>query len=256
MDNAAAYYGGQDFWRVPTDPSTLGGNSGLQPSYYATLQIPGTTAPSFALTTSFVPRGNRQNLTAVAMVNSDNGPDYGKITVLQLPRSTNISGPSQVASNFEAKPEVAQALSLLRQGGSDVVLGNLLTLPVNSGLLYVQPVYVRATSNSSAYPLLQKVLVSFGDQIGFDDTLSGALNQVFNGSSTVIAGVTSSSAAPSTAGGVGSAGTNSALRQALANAQTALSDSQAALKSGDFAAYGKAQDRLKAAIAAAINAQK
>ncbi len=256
VDNAAAYYGGQDFWRVPTDPSTLGGNSGLQPSYYATLQIPGTTTPSFALTTSFVPRGNRQNLTAVAMVNSDNGPDYGKITVLQLPRSTNISGPSQVASNFEAKPDVAQALSLLRQGGSDVVLGNLLTLPVNNGLLYVQPVYVRATSNASAYPLLQKVLVSFGDQIGFDDTLAGALNQVFSGSSTVIAGATSSSTTTGPTGTSGGASTNAALRQALANAQSALSDSQAALKNGDFAAYGKAQDRLKAAIAAAINAQK
>ncbi len=103
--------------------------------------------------------------------------------MLQLPRSTNIAGPSQVASNFEAKPAVANSLSLLRQGGSDVVLGNLLTLPVGGGLLYVQPVYVRATSNSASYPLLQKVLVSFGDQIGFDDTLKGALDQVFGGNS-------------------------------------------------------------------------
>jgi uncharacterized membrane protein (UPF0182 family) len=130
-----------------------------------TLKLPGQEKAAFSLTSSFVPRGNRQNLTAFAAVNSDNGPDYGKISVLQLPRSTNISGPSQVASNFEAKPEVAQALSLLRQGGSDVVLGNLLTLPVGGGLLYVQPVYVRATANNSAYPLLQKVLVSFGDVI-------------------------------------------------------------------------------------------
>ncbi|WP_440233692.1 hypothetical protein, partial [Escherichia coli] len=86
---------------------------------------------------------------------------------------TNVAGPSQVASNFEAKPEVATSLSLLRQGGADVVLGNLLTLPVGKGLLYVQPVYVRATGNTAAYPLLQKVLVSFGDQIGFSETLQG-----------------------------------------------------------------------------------
>ena len=219
------------------------------------MQLPGAKKSAFSLTTSFVPRGNRQNLTAFAVVNSDNGPDYGKISVLQLPRSTNIAGPSQVASNFEAKPEVAQALSLLRQGGSDVVLGNLLTLPVGGGLLYVQPVYVRATANSSAYPLLQKVLVSFGDQIGFDNTLQGALDQVFGGNSGTttnsVTGSTSTSTVPSTSG-TGSA----ALRAALASAQQAMADSQKALKNGDFAAYGAAQNRLKSAIAAAIAAQK
>ena len=255
VTTAGAYYGGQDFWRVPTDPSAIGGNSSLQPSYYMTMQLPGAKKSAFSLTTSFVPRGNRQNLTAFAVVNSDNGPDYGKISVLQLPRSTNIAGPSQVASNFEAKPEVAQALSLLRQGGSDVVLGNLLTLPVGGGLLYVQPVYVRATANSSAYPLLQKVLVSFGDQIGFDNTLQGALDQVFGGNSGTttnsVTGSTSTSTVPSTSG-TGSA----ALRAALASAQQAMADSQKALKNGDFAAYGAAQTRLKSAIAAAIAAQK
>ena len=254
VKTADAFYGGQDFWRVPTDPSSLGANAGVQPPYYMTLKLPGQEKAAFSLTTSFVPRGNRQNLTSFAVVNSDNGPDYGKISVLQLPRSTNISGPSQVASNFEAKPEVAQALSLLRQGGSDVVLGNLLTLPVGGGLLYVQPVYVRATANNSAYPLLQKVLVSFGDVIGFDDTLKGALDQVFGGNSgTVLNNTSQSNSGGST---TTTTTTSSSLKAALASAQSALADSQAALRRGDFTAYGKAQDRLKAAIAAAISAQK
>ncbi len=245
VKSAAAFYGGQDFWRVPSDPSTFGGNATAQPPYYMTLKMPGASKPAFSLTTPFVPRGTRENLTAFAVVNSDNGPDYGKITVLQLPRSTNIAGPSQIASNFEAKPEVANALSLLRQGGSDVVLGNLLTLPVGGGLLYVQPVYVRATSNSAAYPLLQKVLVSFGDVIGFDSSLKGALDQVFGGNS----GTSSPNANPTT--------TNSSadLTAALNSAKQAIADGQAALAKGDFAAYGRAQDRLKAAIAAAIAAQ-
>jgi uncharacterized membrane protein (UPF0182 family) len=245
VQSAAAFYGGQDFWRVPRDPSTFGANAGAQPPYYMTLQMPGAAKPTFSLTTPFVPRGGRENLSAFASVNSTAGPDYGKITVLQLPRSTNIAGPSQVASNFEAKPEVANALSLLRQGGSDVVLGNLLTLPVGNGLLYVQPVYVRATGNSSAYPLLQKVLVSFGDVIGFDSSLKGALDQVFGGNS----GTNSNAGNPTT--------TNSSadLASALQSAKQAIADGQAALAKGDFAAYGRAQDRLKAAIAAAIAAQ-
>jgi len=251
VKTADAFYGGQDFWRVPTDPSSLGANAGIQPPYYMTLKLPGQEKAAFSLTSSFVPRGNRQNLTAFAAVNSDNGPDYGKISVLQLPRSTNISGPSQVASNFEAKPEVAQALSLLRQGGSDVVLGNLLTLPVGGGLLYVQPVYVRATANTSAYPLLQKVLVSFGDVIGFDNTLKGALDQVFGGNSGTVLNNTSQQNS-----GTSTPVVSNTVKSALANAKAALADAQAALRRGDFAAYGKAQDRLEAAIAAAISAQK
>ena len=246
VQNALAFYGGQDFWRVPRDPSTFGGNIANQPPYYTTLQLPGEKSLSFMLATPFVPRGGRENLSAFAAVNASPGDEYGKITVLQLPRSTNIPGPTQVASNFEAKPEVATTLSLLRQGGSDVVLGNLLTLPVGGGLLYVQPVYVRATANAAAYPLLQKVLVSFGDQIGFDDNLKGALDQVFGGNS----GTSASGGASG-----GTTATTSSLSAALNSARQALADAQRALTKGDFAAYGKAQDRLKSAINAAISAQ-
>ena len=248
VKTASAFYGGQDFWRVPRDPSTFGANASAQPPYYLTLQMPGEAKPEFALTTPFVPRGGRENLSAFAVVNSDSGPNYGKITVLQLPRSTNVAGPSQVASNFEAKPEVANSLSLLRQGGSDVVLGNLLTLPVGGGLLYVQPVYVRATANSAAYPLLQKVLVSFGDQIGYDDTLKGALDQVFGGNSGTAAGGTSTN-------GTTGVTNSSSLANSLASAKKAYADGLAALAKGDFAAYDKAQKRLKSALDAAINTQ-
>ena len=246
VKTADAFYGGQDFWRVPRDPSTFGANASAQPPYYLTLQMPGSKSPAFSLTTPFVPRGGRENLSAFAVANSTAGPDYGKITVLQLPRSTNVAGPSQVASNFEAKPEVANSLSLLRQGGSDVVLGNLLTLPVGNGLLYVQPVYVRATSNAAAYPLLQKVLVSFGDQIGFDDTLKGALDQVFGGNSGTASG----------GGNVDSGGSSSNASSAIASAIAAYKDGLAALAKGDFAAYDRAQKRLKSALDAAANAQK
>ena len=247
VQTASAFYGGQDFWRVPRDPSTFGANAGAQPPYYMTLEMPGSDKPTFTLTTPFVPRGGRENLSAFAVVDSNYGPNYGKITVLQLPRSTNVAGPSQVASNFEAKPEVANSLSLLRQGGSDVVLGNLLTLPVGGGLLYVQPVYVRATANTAAYPLLQKVLVSFGDVIGFDSSLKGALDQVFGGNSG-----TSSSGTPTTST---TDNASADLKAALQNAKQAIADGNAALAKGDFAAYGRAQDRLKAALAAAIAAE-
>jgi uncharacterized membrane protein (UPF0182 family) len=109
----------------------------------------------------------------------------------------------------------------------------------------VQPVYVLATANSAAYPLLQKVLVSFGDVIGFDSSLKGALDQVFGGNS----GTSSSTANPTTSN------SSADLASALQSAKQAIADGQAALAKGDFSAYGRAQDRLKSAIAAALAAQ-
>lgn len=246
VKNSNAFYSGQDFWRVPRDPSTLGANAGAQPPYYYTLQLPGEKKASFSLTTPFVPRGGRENLSAFAIVNSDAGEDYGKFTVLQLSRSTNIAGPSQVASNFEANPTVALSLSLLRQGGSDVVLGNLLTLPVGDGLLYVQPVYVRATANTAAYPLLQKVLVSFGEKIGFDNTLEGALNQVFGGDS-------GTPSQPS-GGDTSTQPSGDPTARALADARQAASDLKAAEARNDRVAAAQALNRLLDAVEALVAA--
>jgi len=114
----------------------------------------------------------------------------------------------------------------------------------------VQPVYVRATGNTAAYPLLQKVLVSFGDQIGFSETLQGALDQVFGGNSGTTSGNNQSNTPAN--GGVGS---SQAIRSAIASLQSAYADLEAAQKRLDGAAEDKARARVKAAIAALISAQ-
>jgi len=255
-----AFYGGQDFWKIPDDPTIVPASGpAATPPYYLTLQMPGTTAPAFSVTSTFAPQ-NKQTLAAFMAVDSDPGSsDYGQIRVLQLPRNTTIAGPEQVQNNFESNPNVSAELSLLRRGGSDVQLGNLLTLPVGGGLLYVEPVYVKATGQTS-YPLLQKVLVSFGNQIGFANTFQAALDSVFQGNS---GGVTLE---PQKPGGVtptkpgttspGVTSPSSDLTRALADAQAALVASQNALKAGNFADYGKAQAQLAAAIAAALAAEK
>ncbi|CAB4611463.1 unannotated protein [freshwater metagenome] len=114
----------------------------------------------------------------------------------------------------------------------------------------MQPVYVRATSNNAAYPLLQKVLVSFGDQIGYDDTVKGALDQVFGGNS----GTTSTPSGPSTSTST-TTKNPTALSKALSAAAQAMKDYQAANAKGDFAAAGRALDKLQTALAAAEAAQ-
>ncbi|MCW2571378.1 MAG: hypothetical protein JWO88_1436 [Frankiales bacterium] len=250
-----AFFNKADFWDVPADPatqantainsaaaSTINPNASgpAQPPYYAVLQLPGVDAkPSFSLTTSFVARGNT-NLSAFAAVSSDPG-SYGKIRVLQVPRNTVINGPGQVASLYEARQEISSALSLLRQGGSQVILGNLLTLPVGGGLLYLEPVYTQASSGLQ-YPLLQDVIVSFGDKIVFQPTLSAALDALFGKGASSVLPSPGPSASPAPTPVVGD------LAAAIAAADAAFRAGQEALKNGDFAGYGRAQQQLQAAL--------
>jgi uncharacterized protein len=262
-----AFYGQQDFWSVPADP-TQATPQPAQPPYYLTLKMPDQPKPTFSLTTTFVPRG-RTNLSAFMAVDSDPGPDYGTIRVLQLPRSLLISGPGQVQNQFESDPSVQTTLNILRvQGGAaGVTYGNLLTLPVAGGLLYVEPVYVKAAGGQGSYPLLQKVLVSFGNNIGFQSTYSAAIASLVgapagSASSSGSTGTSSptGSASPAPSGSVSPSPAASAtavptdLAQDIAAAQQAYADGQAALKAGDFTAYGQAQQRLAAALAKAETA--
>jgi uncharacterized membrane protein (UPF0182 family) len=209
--------------------------------------MPDQEAPTFSLTTTYAPT-KRQTLAAFMAVNADYGDDYGTIRVLQLPRNTTIPGPRQVQNNFESDPEVAKQLSLLRSGGSDVVLGNLLSLPVGGGLLYFEPVYVRA-SQGGGYPLLRKVLVSFGSKVAFEDDLETALKKVFTGQTTIPVDPTDpeAPAAPVTT-------PEQDLTKAIIDANKAYNDGVAALVAGDFAAYGEAQDRLSEALDRATTA--
>ncbi len=255
VTNPQVFYSGQEFWRVPADPTTKSGAD--QPPYYLTVQMPGQSKPSFSLTTTLVPNA-RPNLSAFVAADADPGPDYGTIRVLQLPPDTAVPGPGQVQNKFESDPEVSKTLSLLRGGGSAVVLGNLLTLPVGGGLLYVEPVYVQANSGTQ-YPLLRKVLVAFGNKSAFEDTLPAALDQVFSGGSGAPSGSGSGGASPPSqqAPGPGSSpgqGSGADLKAALAAMQQAVNDAQAALAKNppDFAAYGAAQQRLQQALARAI----
>src|SRR5262249_39597336 len=92
VSDTQAFYNGGDFWRVPVDPTKGSANPELQPPYYLTLQMPGQNTPTFSLTSTYVPTGDRNNLAAFVAVDADPGDDYGKFRVLQLPRSVQIFG--------------------------------------------------------------------------------------------------------------------------------------------------------------------
>ena len=272
VTDAGAYYGGQDFWAVPDDP-TQEQQTVDQPPYYLSIAMPGQPAPSFSLTTTFKPQGNRPVLAGFMAVDANAGNQagkrstgYGALRLLELPRDTTVKGPGQVQNDIESSNTpsprftltLSQFLNNNRTQGSQINLGNQLTLPVGGGLLYVEPIYVSAKTGSS-FPLSRAIVVAFGNQLAWSDTLGGALDGLFGGSSGATAadsgtGTPAPTPTPTTGTTPGGTTATPALKAALADAQKAFTDGQEALKIGDFAAYGEAQKRLKAAIAQAVAA--
>jgi uncharacterized membrane protein (UPF0182 family) len=245
VQQPAAFYGGQNFWTIPNDPTVPKGFQTLQPPYYFTLDMPGTVTPEFSLTTLFNPRA-RANLAAFMAVNSNPlSPDYGKMQILQLPQDTAIFGPEQVQQNFESFAPAAKQLSLLRTGGSKVTLGNLVTVPLGGGLLSVEPVYVSASAqtNSGAYPQLREVFTFFNGtgKVGFADTLVGSLAQSLGN-----AAPTSPGGGPTASGGHLSA----IVLGLLAQAEKFYNQAQAALHANppNFTLYGQDIAKMKNAL--------
>ena len=293
VSSANQFFSGEDFWQTPVDPTEsqqAQQRDILQPPYYLTLQTGGSNEPVFSLTSSYIPAGSstREILTGFLSVDSDAGNEkgkigsnYGTIRLQELPKDSNVPGPGQAQNNFNASADVSKELNLLESGSTNVQRGNLLTLPLGGGLVYVQPVYVKS-SGSTSFPLLKKVLVAFGDQVGFANTLDEALDQVFGGNSGASAGdaenveggtssgktddKTDSSGQQGDASQGGStdsstgndtSGTASGdLKNALNDAAQAMKDSDAAMKKGDWSAYGEAQKKLQEALNKAIELEQ
>ncbi|MGT2424916.1 UPF0182 family membrane protein [Amnibacterium kyonggiense] len=272
VTNAALWYTGEDSWGTPNDPSAAADtdNTSKQPPYYLTMKLPTQAAPTFSLYSTFIPGSStseqRGRLTGYLAVDADAGStqgtkasDYGQLRLLVLPQNNVVSGPTQVQAAFQSDTTIKSQLNLLNIGGStgsgsSVIYGNLLTIPVGGGLLYVEPVYVKSSSSNS-YPLLRKVLTAFGGNVQIADTLDESLNALFGGNSgtdTPDSGNGSTSTTPTTP----STGTSNAkLQQALADAKQALADREAAYKDNDLVKAAQADKALQQAIAAAIAAE-
>ncbi|HEV7933045.1 MAG TPA: UPF0182 family protein [Actinomadura sp.] len=246
VQQPGAFYSGQDFWDVPQDPTTSKGKT--QPPYYLSLRMPGEPEPKFSLTTAYSPRG-RPNLAAFMSVDATSGQSYGQMRVLELPRNSPIQGPGQVQNSFESDASVKKVLTDLRIGGTQTVLGNLLTLPFGGGLLYVEPVYAQASGGTEQepYPILKQVLVMYGTDVGAGATLQEALNQIFKD--------TGSAAPPPSTGGTAGGQASADVQRAISDAQKAFNDGQEALKKNDWTSYGEAQRRLKEALDRLAKAQ-
>lgn len=258
------FYSGQDFWQVPNVPDAP--DSGQkQPPYYLFTQFPGQEGPRFQLTSAVTPNG-RQNLAALVSGSYVDGKP--QLEVLELPDQTRISGPTQVHQQMTNNGDIRQQLNLLSSNQAQVQYGNLLSLPFADGMLYVEPVYVKS-SNQDAYPLLQKVLLSYGDggsYVVLANNLNDGIKQLVEQGkrapnnnpppSTDDNETPTPTPTPTPTGGDNNTPpATGELAQAAARVQTAISEVKAAQASGDFERYGRALKALDEAMSAFQQAQ-
>ena len=169
MTNAAVFYNREDQWDVPV----IDGEQ-MQP-YYTIMRLPGEPRAEFIQMLPFTPRG-KNNLAAWMVARSD-GDQYGRMLVFQFPKQKVIFGPSQIVARINQDQDISPQLTLWNQQGSEVIQGTLLVIPIEEALLYIRPLYLRASGGR--IPELKRVIVAYQNQIVMEETLDQALGRLF-----------------------------------------------------------------------------
>jgi uncharacterized membrane protein (UPF0182 family) len=174
MTNPSTFYNKEDKWTVPTG---AGGDQALpMEAYYNIMKVPGEEREEFLLMLPFTPN-TRQNMIAWMAAKGDD-PDYGRVDVIRFPPTKTIYGPEQIGQLINRDPQIASDLSLWNRQGSAVVRGNLLVIPVARSVIYVEPVFIQASSGGGL-PGLQRVISVIGNGVGYDTTLPKAIASAF-----------------------------------------------------------------------------
>ena len=181
-----------DQWSVPQNSSSTAGSGSNPPTqlpleaYYVQMRMPGQANPEFVLLQPMAP-SQKKNMIAWVAAHSDPG-SYGQVSVVDFPVSANVFGPEQMEGKAASNTQISQQITLWAQGGSQVILGNLLVIPLKDSLLYVEPVYLVSTQTS--IPAFVKVVVGTPTQVVWGDTLQDALNQIYAGQGAIGSGGT------------------------------------------------------------------
>jgi uncharacterized membrane protein (UPF0182 family) len=242
VTDPGVFYARADSWQLPQAQANVesgadNADTVLAP-YYVMTRLPGEKHEEFALLSPFTPR-DRQNMVGLLAARCD-GDNYGKRILYRFPTSRTVYGPEQVGKQIRSDSKISPYLSLNDQKGSRVIFGSMLIVPIEKSLLYVQPVYVKAQTSdvSGSIPELKQVIVAFDNRIAMEPTLAASLTDLFGaGRAAAPATSTPAVAAPP----VGPAATVPALIQ---QAGAEYDRAQAALRAGDFAAYGRESGAL------------
>jgi uncharacterized protein len=223
VQDPTTFYTREDQWAIAKENIQQGttGPTALRP-FFVIMRFPGETQEEFVTILPFTPN-NKTNMIAYLAARSDQ-PDYGTLFDFRFPKDSLVVGPQQVESNIDQSPAIKSQFALLNAPGSRVIRGNLLVLPIETSLLYIEPIYLEATNVQK--PQLKKVIVGTGQNVVMDDTLDKALAGLLG------------TAPPSTPGGP-SQPPSGTVAQLIASANTHYAQAQQDLKNGDFAGYAR-----------------
>ena len=258
MTQPDAFYHREDQWQIPVgaDNST-NANPFMR---HIIMKLPGEKNPEFIFMTPFTPRG-KDNLAAWMVARMD-GENYGKLSVYRFPRQSLVYGPRQIANRINQDTEISRQLTLWDQRGSQVIRGELLVIPIEESLIYVQPIYLRAEGGN--IPELKRVVVAHENRVVMGETLEEGLNALFGpGAATAprqtVTSVqdslnTLSTSQPGVVGAGVSAPSGATpsgpVGDLLRQAQAAYDRAIAAQRAGNWAEYGRQIDQLGAALRA------
>jgi len=240
MTDPSVFYSKEDLWRV----ATLSGNGTSTPMnpYYAIMKLPevGNTE-EFILMVPFTP-ARKNNMIAWMAARCD-GADYGKVLVFTFPKEKLIYGPEQIQARVNQNTSISQQLTLWDQGGSRVVRGTLLVIPVHNAVLYVEPLYL-ASEGGSSLPELKRVIVAYSDQVVMESSLEDALNAIFGGNAGGSAATSAPAATAPASPGTPASGISSSLENLIQQANQHFEQAQQDLRQGDWSGYGQEMRKL------------
>ncbi len=237
MDDAETFYHREDQWQIPVVDQHDRPDPFMR---HIVLRLPEEEQAEFIFMTPFTPRG-KDNLAAWMVARND-GANYGKLRVYRFPRQSLVFGPRQIVNRINQDTEISRQTSLWDQRGSQVIRGELLVIPIEESLIYVQPLYLRA--EGGRIPELKRVVVAYQNQVVMEETLDEALTVLFGAERPGAAEAPTVAAAaqpsPGAAAGPAEAGAAALIRQA----STYYSRAMEAQRAGDWAAYGENIRRL------------
>ena len=240
MTDPRVFYNKEDLWRVAQ--SALKGAPAPMTPYYTIMKLAevGTTE-EFILMVPFTP-ARKDNMIAWMAARCDE-PNYGKVLVFTFPKQKMVYGPQQIESRIDQDPMISQQLTLWGQGGSSVIRGTLLVIPVLNSVLYVEPLYLAAEAGGGL-PQLKRVLVAYSDQVVMEPTLDAALSKIFRGTVSTAAAQPAPGPAPGAAAPPRTGAPAADLQALIREANQHYERAQQLLRQGDLGGYGEEIKKL------------
>lgn len=235
MEDVKVFYQKEDVWDIANEIYGKD-EKRMDPNYYI-VKLPGEDSAEFINSIPYTPK-SKQNMTALMVARND-GENYGDLVVYRFPKSKTVYGPMQIEAQINQNTEISGDFTLWSSRGSSYKRGNLFVIPIESSLLYVEPVYLEASN--SAIPEVKRVIVAYDDKIAYEPTLGEALESLFGEDGN--AGTTEG-----TGGSTGTDDGKTSKADWIKKASQAYDNAQSALKSGDWAKYGEYMEELEKAL--------